>query len=109
MGINPDEFWNLTWEEYFLLRKHHYNELRALYIQRQILTRLINGVPVGWVKKFGRNRPSKVMPFDEDKGVKDRYDEMLELIKKDPAFKPGMIYVKGVGLVNKKEWQRQQN
>jgi len=93
-------FWSLSWEEYSLLAKAYYKKSSSLYIQRETLARMVNGVPVVKMKDFGTKKGSQIFPLD---GEKDYLKDMMDEMKVDIAFKPGVVYIEGQGFVDKSE------
>lgn len=77
-------------------------ENKSIYIQREILTRLTNGIFTGTPKtgRFGNKKPSQIFPFQ---GEKDDLLDMMEAMKEDIAFQPGVVYVDGRGFIHKSE------
>ncbi len=92
LGLTQIEFANLTWPQFALLLKKKRFENTAVYIQREILTKMINGIPVGFPKQFGRAKSSHLFPLN---GETSKMEEMKAAMLEDPAFQPGMVLVEG--------------
>lgn len=103
----------MSWEEYHLARKYAMDQRSSIYIQREILTRMINGVPVGNIEKFGKHDSKKVFPLgDEYQEMKSEREELLKAMDNDPAFGENIVLVPGQGYMTKEEaekWLQRQN
>lgn len=53
------------------------------------------------IKNLGKNKASKIFPFQDEATKEDQMKELMDQMKEDPAFQSGMVYIQGKGFLHK--------
>lgn len=110
VGLTLDEIEDMGWDEYHLRRLYHFKQRQGLYIQREILARLMNGVPAVMVERTKSKKGFDLFPLiGEADEIRAEHEKIKKQMDQDPAFQPDMIKLKDGGYMTRTQWQQSQS